>query len=210
MMQYMVEQQTLIAKEVMDEAQFKIYQQGIKEMERYEAIQDKQRVMQESQQELQSLLSQSQQEKIRDRIQAVMQTYIAENGHPMVSAPTKPSAAAADAEPKSSTESDNSDSMSSDDDFDDDSDEEDPVAKQARMVTLMLETQQKVAEVIMDADQLSVYSAGMRKIQEAPSMQAKQAAMQASKNAWHPLLSPEQQARMETQMKEAMAAAMTR
>ena len=96
------------------------------------------------------------------------------------------------------------------DDSDEDSDaDEDPVAKQARMVALMLETQQKVAEAVMDESQLQVFGEGMRKINEATSMQAKQAAMQSSKLDWQPLLSPEQQTQMEMKMKEAMAAAMS-
>jgi len=207
MMMHMVEQQTKIAEEVMDAEQFAIFQKGVIEMERHDSIQDKQTAMQDSQRELKGLLSEAQQHTIQERIQGVMQAYVAEHGHPT----TQAAPAALEPVPTASTDQSDSDGDSSG--FSDDSDEDeddDLVVRQTQMVNLMLETQRQVAQAIMNEVQIQVFSQGYDKIQQAQSLVAKQAANEASKQQWHPLLSPEQQVQMETQMKEAMTKAMSK
>ena len=136
-----------------------------------------------------------------------MQAYVAEHGHPT----TQAAPAALEPVPTASTDQSDSDGDSSG--FSDDSDEDeddDLVVRQTQMVNLMLETQRQVAQAIMNEVQIQVFSQGYDKIQQAQSLVAKQAANEASKQQWHPLLSPEQQVQMETQMKEAMTKAMSK
>ena len=99
-----------------------------------------------------------------------------------------------------------SDSSSDDDDDEEEEDNDDPVVKQAKLVNHMLSAQKSIAEEIMNDNQLQVYRPLIRKVEEASTMQAKQAAMKEAKQVWHPLLSSEQATQMESKMKESMAA----
>ena len=92
------------------------------------------------------------------------------------------------------------------DSSEDDSEEEDgPLAEHAKMVSYMIASQASIAHELFDASQLEVYKSGMLKIEAAPNMQAKQAAMAAAKATWKPLLNQEQTSQMEMRMKEAMS-----
>jgi len=202
MMAYMVEQQKQIAKEVMNEEQLAVFEKGVAEMESKVDIHEKQRAMQNSQVELSKLLSEEQATTIQERIQAAMKSYVAEHGNPNASDDSDQKKAGASGLDSDDDDSDeDSDSIGGSDSDEDD----DPMAKQVKMITYMLEQQSKTAHEIMDAEQLQVYKQGAHGIQQAVTMQEKQAAMAAAKQKWHPLLSEAQQAQMDARMKEAVA-----
>jgi len=207
MMAHMVEQQKTIAREVMLPEQLEVFEEGVKEMERQVSLQDKQRAMQKSQVQLSTMLTDEQAATIQQRISAAMQAYVAQHGHPNQPAAIEAKSDAAVTEPEGSPRSEEEEASESDDSggLTDSDEEDDPLAKQGKMVSFMLEQQLRVAKEVMDAAQLAVYESGRVAIENATTMQEKQAAMVASKAQWLPLLSEPQQAEMKSKMEQAMA-----